>query len=315
MLRTSKWSMYFIFMSGLSYLCAGENPTYEFLRNDASARAAAMGGSFVSMTNDPSALFYNPATLASLQRAQAAFGFTKHLLDINSGNAVFAQKYEDVGYIGVAANYFNYGSFPRTDELANQLGTFSAMDMSFSLSIARELDDNMFYGVTGKYIYSSIDDARSSAVAADIGILYLIPGKSPITFGASVLNLGTQLTTYINTKEPLPLDVKIGGAVKPQGLPLVLNINFHKLNEQQETFTDRFRAFSVGGEFTLSKVLRFRFGYQNEKRKELKLGSSAGLAGFSFGGGIVLETMRFDYAYNSFDKIGNINRITVGIDL
>ena len=41
-------------------LLKAQTTTYEFLRNDVSARAAAMGGSFVSVLNDPSAVFYNP---------------------------------------------------------------------------------------------------------------------------------------------------------------------------------------------------------------------------------------------------------------
>ena len=65
----------------------------------------------------------------------------------------------------------------------------------------------------------------------------------------------------------------------------------------------------------MSKELRFRFGYQNERRRELKLGTSSGLAGFSFGGGLVLEKLRFDYAYVSLGKIGSLNSISVGMNL
>ena len=34
--------------------------TYEFLRVDMSARAAALGGTFVSNHDDPNIIFYNP---------------------------------------------------------------------------------------------------------------------------------------------------------------------------------------------------------------------------------------------------------------
>jgi hypothetical protein len=47
----------------------------------------------------------------------------------------------------------------------------------------------------------------------------------------------------------------------------------------------------------------------------MKIGTSAGMAGFSFGGGIVLESIRFDYGYTSLGKIGSLNRVTVGMDL
>ena len=46
---------------------AGDRGTYDFLRLDVGARAGALNGSFVSMTNDPNLLFYNPAALPTLE--------------------------------------------------------------------------------------------------------------------------------------------------------------------------------------------------------------------------------------------------------
>jgi hypothetical protein len=290
-----------------------QNSTYSFLRNDVSARSAAMAGSFVAMRNDVNTIFYNPAGLATLTQSQASFGYFKHLLDINAGYVSYAQELSGVGMVGFGVNYVNYGTFDETDALANKLGTFGAGDLALSVGFAGELEENLSYGVAGKFIYSSIADARSSAIAADFGILYVIQGANPISMGASVLNLGTQLNPYIDTRENLPLEIMIGATVKPEHLPLLLSVNVHRLNDIQDDLISHFRAFSVGGEFTLSKELRFRFGFDNERRRDLKLGTSSGLAGFSFGGGLVLETLRFDYGYTSLGKIGSLNRVTVGM--
>jgi hypothetical protein len=294
---------------------AGDRPTYEFLRSDVSARASAMAGSFVSMTNDPNTIFYNPASLATLTDPQVSLGFTKHLLDINIGSLSYGLKTEELGMIGFGVSYVNYGSFKQTNDLGTELGTFGAGDLAVMASISRPLDENLYYGVTAKFIYSSIADYNSTAVAADVGILYLIQTENPISLGATISNIGTQLSAYGSTKESLPLEISIGGSIKPQHLPLLLNVNFNNLNNDRVSFLDRFSAFTVGGEFTLSKVLRFRFGYNNESRKELKIGSTAGLAGFSFGGGLVLTSMKIDYAFNSLGKIGSLNRISIGIDI
>ncbi|MBI2428267.1 MAG: type IX secretion system protein PorQ [Ignavibacteriales bacterium] len=297
------------------FLISGERPTYDFLRQDVSARASAMAGSFVSMNGDPTGVFYNPASIGTALSPQAVFGYTNHLLDINAGFAVYSQELPDIGVFGLGVNYINYGTFDETDVLANKLGTFGAGDMALSLSLARLYDENIYYGVTAKLIYSSIADVSSSAIAADIGLLYLIPGDDPMSFGISLSNIGTQLDPYMETKESLPFELKIGGTIKPQHLPLQLNLNFHKLNEERDSFAERFNAFSLGGEFTLSKALRFRFGYNNERRKELKIGTSAGMAGFSLGGGLVLNKLRLDYSFNSLGKIGSMSRITVALDV
>ncbi len=296
-------------------LTAGDRSTYQFLQNDVSARASAMAGSFVSMPGDPAGIFYNPATIGTSLLPLASFGYTSHVLDIKAGFAAYTQEIQDFGVVGIGVNYFNYGTFDETDILANKLGTFGAGDMALSLSVALPFEENLYYGITGKYIYSSIADANSSALAGDLGLMYLIPGNDPISLGVSIANIGAQIDPYGSTTESLPLEIKIGGTIKPQHLPLQLNVNFHKLNEERDSFLDKFTSFTLGGEFTLGKALRFRFGYNNERRKELKIGTSAGMAGFSFGGGLVLKNLRIDYSFNSYGEIGSISRITLGLDV
>jgi hypothetical protein len=56
-------------------------------------------------------------------------------------------------------------------------------------------------------------------------------------------------------------------------------------------------------------------GYSNEQRKELKMGTGAGLAGISLGGGIILGDYVVDYAYNSYGSIGGLHRISIGMNL
>ena len=315
MTRQNFFFVTFIFLLIPRTLFSGELPTYQFLQSDVSARASAMAGSFVSMSGDPAGIFYNPATIGTALNPLASFGYTSHLLDFKSGFAAYTQEIEEVGIVGVGVNYISFGTFNETNEQGVGIGTFGAGDMAFSLSLARPFEENFYYGVTGKFIYSSIADANSSALAADFGLMYLIPGDDPISLGLSISNIGTQLDPYIDTKESLPVEIKIGGTIKPQHLPLQLNVNLHKLNEEHNSFLDTFTYFTVGGEFTLSKALRFRFGYNNERRKELKIGTSAGMAGFAFGGGLVLKNIRLDYSFNSLGKIGSISRITIGLDV
>ncbi len=291
-------------------LLAGENSTFNFLRNDYGARAAALGGSFVSMTNDPNVIFYNPSALATIEHRQISIGFFKHLLDINSGHASYAQEIPGFGFVGAGIVYINYGEFTRTDENGYKLGTFSANELALSLGYADNPAPQVRYGANVKFIYSGIAEATSTALAVDLGVLYAFP-EQRITVGASLLNLGTQLDPYMSTREDLPLDLKVGATVEPEHLPLLLNMNFHRLNESQVDFISRFRSFSLGGEFIVSDAVRLRFGYNNDRRRDLKIGTSSGLAGFSFGGGVTVGMYILDYAYNSYGKIGELHRISL----
>ena len=287
------------------------NTVYNFLRNDVSARAAALAGSFVTVTNDPNGLFYNSASVGTLEQPSGSVGFFKQLLDINSGYVSYGQEFEGIGHFGVGILYTNYGSFTETDESDNTLGNFNAADFAASIGYSNTLEENLFYGVALKFIHSSIAEAHSAGLATDLGILYHVP-DSKLNIGASVRNLGKQLSAYVDTKEDLPLDVAVGASIVPRGLPLLLNVNFHKLNETRDTFAEHFRALTIGGEFTLSKVVQLRFGYNNEQRIDLKIESTSGLAGFSAGLGLLISDYRVDYALSSLGKIGSLHRISVG---
>ena len=284
--------------------------TYNFLRNEVGARAAGLNGSFVSMMNDPNLVFYNPAALPTLTKPSASAGFLKHLLDVNGGHISYGQHIEDVGTVAAGIIFVDYGSFTETDESFNELGTFGATDLAFVAGIGRQFDEVTTFGVGVKFIYSSIANSKSAAVALDLGVLYQIPSEN-ITIGASILNLGTQINSYIETRESLPLDLKVGITKRPEHLPVLLNLNFHKLNESQGAFLDRFSSFSLGAEFLMSESVRLRLGYNNEQRKELKLGNSAGLAGFALGGGIAIGEYLVDYAFNSYGKIGGLHRVSI----
>lgn len=290
---------------------AQSNTTYNFLRADVGARAGAMAGAFVAVPDDPACLFYNPAGLALIDRRAASLGFFKHLLDVNAGSLAYAHPLEGAGVLAAGIVYFNYGSFDETDDLGNTLGTFTASDIAFSAGFAGTLEEDLTYGASAKLISSSIAGYTSTGLGIDAGVLYRMP-ESRITVGAGIRNLGAQLSTFAGTREDLPADLSVGGSIVPKGLPLLFTVNFHKLNERGDTFADRFRAFSIGGEFTLSAVLRARFGYNNEQRRELKMGTSAGLAGFSGGVGIVAGDYVVDYALSSLGKVGSLHRIAVG---
>jgi hypothetical protein len=290
---------------------AGSNSTYDFLRTDVSARAGALAGSYVSIMNDPTTIFYNPAGLSTIEKPAASLGFFKHLLDINSGHVSYSQPYEDLGYFGIGILYVNYGSFDRTDDVGNVIGSFRANDLALTLGYSNSFEENLYYGVNAKFIYSGIAEYSSTGLAADFGILYVIP-DSRLNIGVSLRNVGAQLGAYNSTKENLPLDLVVGASVVPRGIPLLLNLSFHKLNENGSSFAERFKAFSVGGEFTLSRVLQARVGYSNEQRRELKTGTSSGLAGFSGGIGITVQEYKVDYGLSSLGSIGSWHRITIG---
>jgi hypothetical protein len=290
--------------------CNYAQSTYEFLRLNLDARTAALGGSFVSGNDDANVIFHNPAGISLLQNNPVSFSFLNHILDINSASLAYSSELENFGRFAAAIKYINYGEFEGKDEFGAETGNFSANEAAFIIGYSNSLDVNFYYGANVKLIYSGISDRSSTAIAIDAGLHYEIPSQM-LNIGLAFSNIGTQISSYYDTREQLPFDVTIGISKRLEHLPLKLYLDFHKLNEDRNDFFQRFHAFSLGAEFTLSKALRLRAGYENEKRKELKIGSFAGLAGFNAGIGIVISDYRFDYGFSSMGAIGNLHRISL----
>src|SRR4030066_45598 len=304
-MRTVLSSLFIVFLT--SSFTFGQN-TYDFLRVDMSARAASLGGSFVTNNDDVDVLFYNPAGMSFLEKDPVSFSFVKHLMDINLFSLAYSTEFEDIGRFGSAIKYINYGSFDEADEFGNRTGEFSAGELAFILGYTNEFSENFYYGANAKVIYSSIADESSSAIALDLGINYEIPNQK-LNLAAAVLNLGTQLSSYIDTKEDLPLDVTIGISKRLENLPVRLSLDFHQLNKERDELYQHLKGFSLGAEFYLSEVFTLRFGYDNEKRSDLKVGSSSGIAGLNGGLGVKVSEYSFNYGYSSLGSIGAMHRI------
>jgi hypothetical protein len=309
-------SFLFLFLlSQYAILNAQSLTTYNFLKLDVDARSSSLAGSFVSMENDANLIFYNPAGLSTITNNKASVGFFKYLLDINSGNVAYAQKYKDYGYFGIGIRYINYGTFDKYDEDLNEQGTFGANDIAISIGYANKYKDRFNFGGNIKYIYSKYDEYGSSGIAIDAGALVQIP-EQMMSVGVSVLNAGTQISSYIDTKEKLPLDVRFGVTKKLEHLPLTLNIGLCRLGDDYDKFLTRFKNLIIGGEFNINEYVDLRIGYNNQQRQDLKTGTSIGLAGFSAGLGIKYEEKYFlDYSFNSLGKIGSTHRVNIGFNL
>lgn len=312
MYRIKTFALFLFIFSAINSAYPQTNSTFNFLKLDVDSRSASLAGSFVSMENDVNCIYYNPAGLATLTSRQASVGFFKYLLDINSGNAAYSQKFKKYGYFGIGIRFINYGTFDKYDIYYNNVGTFTANDIAVSLGYANKYRERLNYGVNLKFIYSAIDEYKSTALALDLGLLYQFPEQS-LSAGISLLNLGTQLKAYYETKESLPLDLRIGASKRLEYLPLILSVSLNYLNEDKDKFIDRFKNFTIGGEFTLNEYVKLRLGYNNQQRQDLKTGSSTGIGGFSAGIGLNYEKKYLlDYSFNSMGKIGTTHRVNIG---
>lgn len=297
-----------------NFAMAATTSPFQFLRYNGSARSAALAGCMVSMPGDPSALFYNPATIATVNDKKFSVTFLKHVLDINSGNVSYIRDYEGLGTFAGSVVYTNYGSFDAADEYGNINGTFGANDLAFQGTYANKLDSNLYWGATLKLLYINIENESSFGFAVDAGILYLLPdGRTNI--GASVLHVGSQIVAYHDIFESLPLDVRLGVNHRLEGLPLLVNFSLHHLADQTDEFFDKFRNFAVAGELYLGESIQVRLGYDNQVRTLTTPSTDRGFSGLSAGAGFRSDNFDIDYGLAQYGSSAILHRFSVRLDL
>ncbi len=274
---------------------------FSFLKIDAVARSAALGGAFVAAQGDINSMGVNPAGLATIGRAVGTAAYTDYLLDTQLGFVGFGKALNRKTAWGVGIRYISYGQFQKTDSeypTGEGLPSFGAGDWALQFFLSQALSKNLLVGGALKAIYSKIEAYSSDGYAVDLGVLLKVPVVD-LSVGASALNIGFVRSGYSpGTKEVLPVNFKLGLAYRLAHLPLLLlgDINFPNDNDLY---------FSVGGEFTVAKMMFLRAGY-NSLYDEL--GKQAGL---SFGTGFLWKNYQIDYAYSSLAELGRVHRISL----
>ena len=304
-----------LLLLSFSRILADDTP-YNFMRFNSTARASALSNAVVSIDEDVSLIFFNPALLQTVSEKPLSTTFSKHVLDINSGNVVymFDQFDLDGGSLAAQVNFNSYGSFDYLDNQGQLYGNgFSGADLSFGATYANVLDSNWYYGVTGKFIYLNLEEQSSSAFAVDAGMFYKANERTNI--GVSILHLGNEITTLNGQVASLPTDFRLGINHRLKGLPLLVNFSFHHLVDESDSFIDRFANFSIGGELYLSKFINLRVGYDNQIRNFASADDNKGLSGLSGGVGLKFESINFDYGYAEYGASIGLHRFTLSLDI
>ncbi len=305
----------------------------KFLSVPVGARALGMGGAFVAVANDASAMFWNPAGLSSIYQYEAIFSHSQWLADIDFNYGGIVVPAGDVGTIGVNFTSLTMDQMERTTELSPD-GTgefFFAGSFSVGIAYAKTLTDWFSIGGNVKYIHESIWNSSATGFGIDIGTLFVTPLPS-LKFGAGISNFGTKMQitgedllvqndiSPNNGNNPnvnaelstdrfdIPLTLRIGFAYAPISDPdaeLLFVVDAIHPNDNTE-------SVSIGGEYSgFGRVVALRAGYRS-------LGQADSEEQFTIGTGLRYDTrnsliLKFDYAYEQYGRFTSIHKFTFGI--
>jgi hypothetical protein len=273
--------------------------TAQFLTLGAGARATAMGNAYTALSDDATAVYWNPAGLSQITDPSLSVMHAAWFGDIYYDWASYVLPIRGVGTLGIGVQYLNAGTIQGADINNNPTNSFTPNDTAVTLSYSRNIAALMV-GVNLKYITSTITNS-ASAVAGDIGVLYKA-SESGLSVGACVQNAGTAMQ-FSDQAEQLPLTAKAGCAYSLES-GLILSVDI-------DAPIDNAPYFCGGTEYTwkIDKSLSgsVRVGYTTLTQ------NVTGFEGISGGVGCTYKNYSLDYAFMPYGDLGSTNRISLGI--
>jgi len=207
----------------------------EFLLLGAGARGTALGGAFSALVEDVSALYYNPAGTALLERPAAMVSTYDYVADTKYSWGGIAFPFSG----GARAIGFQLGTFGFDNQpvytAAQPDGTGSVYSVSETfagMTYAENFSDRFSAGITAKVVVDQLGDASGSAFAMDFGTsFHAMLSNHPVRFSFTLANLGTNLSysgDALNAdvpREPLPGEQEVPSVpadarLRTKGFPL-----------------------------------------------------------------------------------------------
>lgn len=329
----------FLLFSLTSFSQIGGNNVYEFLELPNSARVASLGGNNISLDdNDLNLVYHNTSLLDTNMDNHAVFNYVNYFSDINYGYVAYAKNIEKYGMFAAGLHHINYGKFIEADETGQTYGNFFAYDYALNLYWAKRLDSLFSIGAELKPILSAYEDYTSFGLAVDLGATYHNP-KRGIALAIVVNNIGTQIKPFVKGNyEKLPFEIQLGISKKLKYAPIRLSLVAHNLNRYDLRYINtnnppltvdpisgdtlpqkKFSKFAdnlarhaiVGIEFLPMKNVYINFGYNYQRRQELKVSTKHGLIGMSWGAGVKISKFHFSYGRAIYHLAGASNHFSI----
>lgn len=288
----------------------------QFLKIGIGARATGMGESFVSIANDITSLYWNPAGLVQFNEIGVHFSHTEWLVDLKHEFAAGVYRLGKNNAFGFSVTSLHTPAMKKTTEFQPE-GTgeyFKYGDLAFGLTYSRKLTDQFSFGATFRYVEETLAELKMRGFMFDLGTYYWT-GLGTSRFAVVISNFGPQVkpsgsvsisggrTLSEYQAFPPPTIFRIGFAFEP-----IMNKK-HKLTTsiQLNHPNDNSENFNLGAEYSFKNFLFVRGGYK----------FNVDMENFSAGIGvkvpIYLTRTSFDYSIANFKDLGFTHRISINL--
>jgi len=304
-----------------------------FLEIPVGAPAVGIGGAFVSIANDASALYWNVGSISTLGKFDVQLTHMEWIGETKFNFVGLVLPLAEFGTLG-----FSFTSLSMDDMLVRTVeqpeGTgeyFSAGNIAIGLSYARSLTERFSIGITAKYISEEIWHMQSQGWAIDAGTIFKTDILGGMIIGAAISNFGTSMAlsgrdtryfirideTKTGSSESVPTNIEMDSWELP--LNFRIGVSTNAVNTDKYRFTmavdaihpnNDYPSMNVGAEFSFMEIFMLRGGYN-------ALFLTDGEGGLSLGVGLSSQMLfseavvQFDYAYRDFGRLQNVHQFSL----
>jgi tetratricopeptide (TPR) repeat protein len=279
-------------------LAAPGSRAADFLLLSRGPRVSWLAGAVTAVPAGAFCLQNNPAGLALSDYRELSVDYNRWISDVSQQSILYAHPRGRQAFAGGLLRQ-GVGSFRGYDAGGAPADDVSAEDYVLSGGWAGFVplgESELAFGLAAKHIQSRLEEAKASALAADVGALYRIPLPFvKAAAGLSAQNVGQSLK-FDAQSAPLPTVYRAGvsGEHRFYGDTFVLSIDVIRPTFDSRTY------WAAGFEASVKGILIPRVGFESPQ----DLGN-----GFSFGLGLRLKTLQVDYAVGLLEEFGPSHRV------
>lgn len=319
----------------------GITSQFSGLTQPVSARQASLGGSFITQRdNDLSSILANPALLNTTNENKIVLNSVFIPSGAAAGSLQYSFKKNNYFFSSSHLRFLTAGGLNRTGIDGTQEGKFNASEYILGYSIGYSINERFTFGSTLNLLYGQLESYNALGTSVDIGGHYTDPTRR-IDIGGTIKNLGIIFNHYTETKNySLPIQVQLAISHKLAHAPFRFTVLANNLQKWDLTYYDSTQAekkdaltgeittkeapgflqklsrhFVLQTELLLGEKLHLRFGFDYNRRVNLRLIERGGLSGFSMGLGAKFKRFSIDYGFLVYSVAGSQQYFTLSVPL
>lgn len=294
------------------------------------ARAEAMGGAFVAVADDASALYWNPAGLGLVEKSRLAGAHTEWLGGVRHEWLGFVQPVSDLGSLAASGTFLFGGDVTHTVETpagVEERGTFAYTTRQFQVALGSKPLGRFRVGGGVELAREGFDFssplADVPAAESDVSLLHLgglyTPPVNGLRVGAALRNIGGD-ALLADEPAPVPRLLQVGVAyerrvesvpedtdaeiLEPTGTePVPTSVDALTLSLDLRFMREESPTLRAGSEYRFRNGFAVRAGYRSDGPFDFASRVSGGL-------GYVTDSYEVDYAFAPLGDLGDVHRVS-----